>query len=104
MTTVDLRRPRPPAWVPGLAAAGGTGLILAALLVVGFVLVGVHAGPVSWGRLLSSRTWDPSRDTYGAAAMIYGTVAVSALAEPSVRAAASPAAIVWPASQSVAVL
>lgn len=80
MTTVDLRRPRPPGWVPGLAAAGSTGLLLAALLVVGFVLVGVHAGPVSWGRLLSSRTWDPSRDTYGAAAMIYGTVAVSAIA------------------------
>ena len=80
MTTADLRRPRPPAWVPGLAAAGSTGLVLAALLVVGFVLVGVHAGPVSWGRLLSSRTWDPSRDTYGAAAMVYGTVAVSAVA------------------------
>ena len=80
MTTVDLRRPRPPAWVPGLVAAGSTGLILAALLVVGFVLAGVHAGPVSWGRLLSSRTWDPSRDTYGAAAMVYGTVAVSGVA------------------------
>ena len=80
MSTVDLRRPRSPTWVPGLAAAGSTGLILAVLLVVGFVLVGVQAGPVSWGRLLSSRTWDPSRDTYGAAAMIYGTVAVSAVA------------------------
>lgn len=80
MTTVDVRRPRPPAWVPGLAVAGSSGLMLAALLVVGFVLVGVHAGPVTWGRLLSSRTWDPSRDTYGAAAMIYGTVAVSAVA------------------------
>ncbi len=80
MTTVDLRRPRSPTWVPGLAAAGSTGLLLAVLLVVGFVLVGVQAGPVSWGRLISSRTWDPSRDTYGAAAMIYGTVAVSAVA------------------------
>lgn len=85
-------RPRPPVWVPGLAALGGVAGLLAALLVVGFLVSGLRAGPVDWGTLLTSSTWDPTNGVFGATAMLWGTAAVSAvallLAVPVGRAAA----------------
>ena len=79
MTTAAVRRPRPPSWVPGLTAVGGIGLALSTLLVLGFALAGVHAGPVTWAGLLGGTVWDPVGGVFGAASMVYGTVAVSAL-------------------------
>ena len=73
-------RPRTPTWVPGLAAVGGTGLALSFALVLGFVLLGLHSGPVAWLPLWFTRLWDPTSGAYGAAAMLWGTLVVSAVA------------------------
>jgi phosphate transport system permease protein len=74
------RRPRRPGWVPALAGTGGAGLLLAALLVVGFLLAGLRAGPVDWPGLIATATWDAATGRYGAAAMIFGTVVVCGVA------------------------
>lgn len=73
-------RPRRPLWVPVLSASGGIVVALGAVLVVGFVAAGLAAGDVDWRTLLTSRVWDAPRDAYGATAMIWGTVAVCAIA------------------------
>ena len=73
-------RPRPPAWVPALAGAGAAGAVASAALVLGFVLPGLAAGPVDWAGLLTSRTWDAPSGAFGAAAMVWGTAAVCAVA------------------------
>lgn len=75
-----LRRPRGPGWVPVLSAAGSTAVALGAVLVAGFVAAGLAAGDVDWSELLTSRTWDAPRDAYGATAMLWGTLAVCAIA------------------------
>ena len=88
MSTTELRRapvvtgarPRGPSWVPALAGAGAVGAAASALLVLGFLVLGLAAGPVDWGQLLTSGTWDAPSGAFGAAAMIWGTVAVSAIA------------------------
>jgi len=80
VTAPALRRPRQPLWVPGLSVAGGTGALLGAALVAGFVLAGLHAGHVAWGQLLGTSTWYPTGDLYGAGAMLYGTAVVSLVA------------------------
>lgn len=38
------------------------------------------SGPLDWGRLLASAVWDAPRGRFGAAAMIWGTAAVAAVA------------------------
>lgn len=73
-------RPRSPGWVPALAGAGAVGGAASVLLVVGFLVAGVTSGPVDWGQLLTARVWDPPSGAYGAAAMVWGTVAVCAVA------------------------
>jgi len=55
-------------------------LALAALLVTGFLLDGLRSGLVDWGDLVTSATWDPPGQAYGAAAMVYGSVVVSLIA------------------------
>lgn len=56
-------------------------LTLGALVtVLGFLVSGAASGSVRWGELLSSATWDPARGHFGAASMLWGTVAVSAIA------------------------
>lgn len=73
-------RPRQPLWLPALCTAGSLAALLAALLVLGFVADGLRAGPVDWRRLLTTATWDPTNGAYGVAAMLWGTLAVSAVA------------------------
>ncbi len=72
--------PRRLRWLPvGLGVgAVATGAVLVAI--VGFLVVGVVSGPVAWGQLLTSSVWDPVRGRFGAASMIWGTVAASAVA------------------------
>ena len=80
MTTPAALRPRQPLWVPGVAAVGSAAALLGVLLVAGFVAVGLHAGPVAWGRLLGTTTWYPTGALFGAGAMLYGTAVVSVVA------------------------
>ena len=61
----------------GLAAATA-GLVL--LAVLAFLVIGVRSGPLDWAGLLTSAVWDPARGRFGATAMVWGTVAVSAVA------------------------
>jgi phosphate transport system permease protein len=58
--------------------AGAAGV--AALTLVGFLLAGAASAPLGWVELLTSPTWDPAGGAYGAAAMVFGTVAVSGVA------------------------
>lgn len=68
------------AWPAALVTVGSGTAGVAAVAIVGFLVVGVRSGPVDWVELLTSPTWDPARGAFGAAAMIFGTVAVSAMA------------------------
>ncbi|MGH9179470.1 MAG: PstC family ABC transporter permease, partial [Acidimicrobiales bacterium] len=61
-----------------IAAAAGAGVALAAI--VSFLVVGARSGPVDWGQLLTSSVWHPAGGRFGATAMVWGTVAVSAVA------------------------
>lgn len=45
-----------------------------------FLVGGVRSGPVHWGDLLTSATWDPTRGRFGGAAMVWGTAAVATIA------------------------
>ena len=76
--------------------AGLAGAALVALVV--FLLAGVASGPVRWGELLTSRTWDPVRGQFGAAAMVWGTAAVAVIA----LAIAAP--LGWAAAVAIAEL
>lgn len=78
--TAPARRPRTPGWVPLLAGTGGLLALLGALLVVAFVAAGLAAGDVDWLRLLTTSTWDPPSGAYGVTAMVWGTLAVCAIA------------------------
>jgi len=74
---------RPPArlrWVPVAAgvAAAAAAATLAAL--VAFLVTGARSGPVDWGHLLTSSTWDPARRQFGATAMLWGTAAAAVVA------------------------
>lgn len=67
-------------WAP-VSVGLGAGLAgLAALGVVGFLILGVGSGPVSWIELLTSPVWDPPSGQFGATAMIWGTAVVAAVA------------------------
>jgi phosphate transport system permease protein len=48
--------------------------------VAGFLVAGVASGRVDWAQLLTGAVWDPARGRFGGAAMIWGTLAVSAVA------------------------
>ncbi|MGH3822145.1 MAG: hypothetical protein ACRDRA_04790 [Pseudonocardiaceae bacterium] len=74
------QRPRSMPWPAALAAVAGLVTAAAALAVLGFLIDGVLSGPVSWRRLLTSPVWDPARADFGAAAMLWGTAAVCAIA------------------------
>lgn len=73
-------RPRAPRWVPGLAALGTTGAAASIALVAGFLLAGLQAGPLDVWTLLTDPVWDAPNGSFGAAAMLWGTVAVSGVA------------------------
>ncbi len=75
-----IRRPRTLPWPAGLAGVGAVATALALGAVVASLVSGVLGAPVHWGQLLSGRVWDPSRGVFGAAAMIWGTAAVCAVA------------------------
>lgn len=68
--------PTLPVLVGLTAAAAG----VAGAVVVGFLVAGAGSAPLDWVELLTSPTWDPTGGAYGAAAMVFGTVAVSAIA------------------------
>lgn len=75
------RRPPPRVrWLPIGAGLGAGTAVLALGLVVAFLVVGAASGRVDWKSLLTSRTWDPSRQQFGAAAMVWGTAAVATIA------------------------
>lgn len=59
-------------------AAATAGAVLAA--VVAFLVIGVRSGPVDWAQLLTSSVWDPTRQQFGATAMLWGTGAVAVMA------------------------
>ncbi|MGH9156389.1 MAG: ABC transporter permease subunit [Acidimicrobiales bacterium] len=67
-------------WVPvgagALAAAAGAVLVA----IVAFLVVGVRSGPLDWRELLTSSVWDPPSGQFGAAAMVFGTAVVAAVA------------------------
>ncbi len=70
----------PSRWT-SLAAASSLGVTaLAAAAIVGSLVVSVYAGGVDWRELLLSTRWDPIRGSFGALAMMWGTVAVSVVA------------------------
>jgi phosphate transport system permease protein len=85
-------RPRLPWWTVGLSGAGAVAAVGGLALVLGFVAVGLHAGPVDWGTLLTSKVWYPQGPLFGVTAMLFGTAVVSGiallLAVPLGRAAA----------------
>jgi phosphate transport system permease protein len=56
-----------------VALAGSLGLLA-------FLVAGVGSGPLDWVELVTGAVWDPSRDRFGAAAMVFGSVSVSAIA------------------------
>ena len=72
------RRPWP--WVTTSVGLGAGLAGLAMLGVVGFLVVGVRSGPVSWVQLITSPVWDPPSGQFGATAMIWGTAVVAAMA------------------------
>jgi phosphate transport system permease protein len=67
-------------WPAALATIAGLATLVAALAVVAFLVGGVYSGPVDWLRLLTSPVWYPARAEFGAAAMVWGTIAVCAIA------------------------
>ncbi len=67
-------------WPAALATVAGLATLVAALAVVAFLVGGVYSGPVDWLRLLTSSVWYPARGDFGAAAMVWGTIAVCAIA------------------------
>ncbi len=67
-------------WPAALATVAGLVTAAAALAVLGFLIDGMLSGPVDWFRLLTSPVWDPARTDFGAAAMLWGTAAVCAIA------------------------
>ncbi|MGH4008606.1 MAG: ABC transporter permease, partial [Pseudonocardiaceae bacterium] len=73
-------RPRSMPWPAMLAIAAGLATLVAALSVVAFLVDGVYSGPVDWLRLLTSSVWYPAGPGFGAAAMVWGTIAVCAIA------------------------
>ncbi|MGH8909540.1 MAG: ABC transporter permease subunit [Egibacteraceae bacterium] len=60
--------------------AGATIAVLALAGIVAFLVVGVRSGSVHWGELLTSADWNPARGRFGAAAMVWGSAAVAAVA------------------------
>jgi len=99
------RRPRPRCAWPALFTTAASAVAgLAAVAIVGFLVAGVSTARVDWWELVTSPSWDPSTGAFGASAMIFGTVAVSAvalgLATPLGRlAAVAVSEIVNPARQ-----
>lgn len=67
-------------WPAALAIVAGLATLVAALAVVAFLIDGVYSGPVDWLRLLTSPVWYPAQGDFGAAAMVWGTVAVCGIA------------------------
>jgi phosphate transport system permease protein len=80
LATPTAVRPRSPWWALGLSAWGGLATLAGAALVAGFVAAGLHAGPIAWGRLLSSQVWYPTGALFGVTAMLWGTAVVSGVA------------------------
>lgn len=82
MATAALSEPRPRSvpWPGALTGVAGLATAAAALAVLAFLIGGVRSGPVDWLRLLTSPVWDPVRADFGAAAMVWGTGAVCAIA------------------------
>ncbi|MGH4009681.1 MAG: phosphate ABC transporter permease subunit PstC [Pseudonocardiaceae bacterium] len=73
-------RPRSVPWPAVLAGVTGSAMLVAALAVVAFLVEGVYSGPVDWLGLLTSSVWYPAQGDFGAAAMVWGTIAVCAIA------------------------
>jgi phosphate transport system permease protein len=67
-------------WVPVTAGVGAAVAGVAAVTIVGFLVIGVLSGSVDWPGLLTERVWDPASGHFGAAAMIWGSAAVTAIA------------------------
>ncbi|MGI8757948.1 MAG: ABC transporter permease subunit [Acidimicrobiales bacterium] len=67
-------------WPAALVVLASVAAGLAGAALIGFLVHGVRSGPLDWVELLTSPTWDPGRGAFGAAAMIFGTLAVSAIA------------------------
>jgi phosphate transport system permease protein len=80
LATTTVARPRAPWWALGLSVGGAVATLGGGVLVVGYVVAGLHAGPVAWGQLLSSKIWYPTGALYGVTAMLWGTAVVSAVA------------------------
>ena len=71
-------RPRIPWLVIALiSATAAAGLAFASL--ISLLVAGVTSDDVRWTTLLFSAVWDPVRDRFGAAAMVWGTGAVAAV-------------------------
>ncbi len=66
--------------MPFAVGTGTAAVALAAVVIGGFLVLGVRDGSVDWVRLVSSKVWDPTRNDFGALAMLWGTAVVAALA------------------------
>lgn len=69
-----------PRLLPVALGAGAVGAALMLASVAAFLIAGARSGPVDLGELLTSATWDPAGGRFGAAAMIFGTAVVAAVA------------------------
>ncbi|MGQ0576035.1 MAG: phosphate ABC transporter permease subunit PstC [Pseudonocardia sp.] len=67
-------------WPVAVAAGAAVAGLAAVLAIVGYLVAGAASGPVDWVALLVSPVWDPVRGEFGAAAMIFGTAVVCAIA------------------------
>jgi len=66
--------------VPLLVAALASVAGVALAAIVAFLVIGVRSGPLHWADLVLSSSWAPASGQFGAAAMIFGTAVVAALA------------------------
>ena len=80
MIAPSARRPRVLPWPGVLTAVAAVFGLFAAFTVVQFLVSGAASGPLDVVRLLTSAVWDPPRADFGAAAMLWGTVAVCGVA------------------------
>lgn len=80
MAARALRPPPRSGWLPAGARLASVVALGALVGIVAFLVAGVASGSVRWSDLLTSSVWDPRRGQFGAAAMVWGSAAVSAVA------------------------
>ncbi|MFE6225175.1 phosphate ABC transporter permease subunit PstC [Streptomyces sp. NPDC057854] len=73
-------RPGRARWVWGWAYSGVLSVVLALVVLIGYLADGITSGTVDWGALLTDSVWSPGNLAFGGLAMIYGSAVVCVLA------------------------